>query len=313
MEAFADSDGLTLEQSKGLPTLRAELRRAFGNRWFVISLCLLLAIAVVDAVTQISTYTERLDVVVFPYLDTSYWYLSSFSSFTRWIAVNHIDIAVELFFILAPLIVTVGYSWSLASDIKSGYIEQLVIRTSRTRCYIARMIAVFCTGGTLAAIPLLVNYGLLSLFLPSWTPSLVDQFYTSVGGTGVLENNAIFTSLFYSHPLLFVIARTALDFILCGLWSTTVLALSFWTRNRVALVVTPYLGLLVIKHLGQGIYTLLRTHGFEGFGYSITLFDQLRAAPDRYFCPGWVTVLCALLILGLSLALPYLARKRDVL
>lgn len=257
--------------------------------------------------------TERLDVVVYPYLETSYWYLSTFSSYNSWIAVNHLDSATELFFVLIPFVVLMGYSWSLASDFKSGYIEQLTTRASRKQCYSARFIATFLSAGTLVAAPPLVNFLLLALFLPSWTPSIVDQFYTGIGGAYDLSNNAVLTALFYTNPVLFVLARTGLDFVLCGLWATLVLSLSLFVRNRVVLVVVPYVSLLLLKHLGQWVYIILRTNGYDGFGYSITLFDQLRASPDGFFCPGWVTLFCAAIMFVIAVALPAIARKKDIL
>lgn len=290
-----------------------ELRRALGNRWFVLSMVALVLIALFGAIVRVFAIIEQLDVVVFPYLDTTYWYLSAFSSFTSWIAVNHLDTATELFFVLAPLLVLMGYSWSLASDLKSGYFEQLATRTSRARCYAARLLATFASGGLLVAAPLILNFLVLSLFLPSWIPHVVDMFYTTVGGASDTSNNAIFTSLFYTNPLLFVMARSSLDFALCGLWATTVLALSIFVRNRVALIAVPYIVLLLVKHMGQRLYVVMRANGHEGFGYSLTLFDQLRAAPDGFYCPGWLTLLCIALMLIVSLGLPMLARKKDVL
>ncbi len=290
-----------------------ELRRALKNRWFALSMAALAFIALFGAVVRSFVTAEQLDVVVFPYLDTTYWYLSAFSSFTSWIAVNHLDTATELFFVLVPLLVLIGYSWSLASDLKSGYFEQLTTRVSRSRCYAARFLATFVAGGLLVAVPLIINFLLLSMFLPSWTPHVVDMFYTTVGGAPDVSNNAIFTSLFYTNPFLFVVARVLLNFVLCGLWATTVLALSLFVRNRVALIVVPYIVLLLVKHLGQRLYVVMRTNGHEGFGYSLTLFDQLRAAPDGFYCPGWLTSLCVALMLVVSLGLPLLARKKDVL
>jgi hypothetical protein len=293
--------------------LRIELRRAFGNRWFIGSLAILVTVALVAAAGRVVLTAEKLDVVVYPYLDSTYWYLSSFSSFTSWIAVNHLDTPVELFFTVVPLLVLMGYSWSLASDVRSGYVEQLLVRTARARMYAARFCAVFLSGGALVAVPLACNFLALALFVPSWAPSMVDSFYTGVGDVANMADNALFTTLFYTDPVAFVLCRTLLDFALCGLWSTTVLALSLFVRNRVLLVVAPYVFLLFLKHLGQRLYVLMRTNGFDGFGRSVTLFDQLRATPDGFFCPGWLTLLCMFLMLGVSVGAPLLARNKDML
>lgn len=296
-----------------MSTLPLELRRALTNRWFALSVTTLTIIASFGAAMRGFANAEKLKVVVYPYLETTYWYPSTFSSFTSWIAVNHLDTATELFFVLVPLLVLMGFSWSLASDMKSGYFEQLAIKVSRRRCYAARFLATFVAGGLLVSVPLFLNFLLLSLFLPSWVPHVVDMFYTAVGGARDISDNAIFTGLFYSNPLLFVAARIGIDFVLCGLWATAVLALSTFVRNRVALIALPYIFLLLIKHLGQRLYVVMRANGYEGFGYSLTLFDQLRAAPDGFFCPGWLTVACIIFLLAFSWGLLVLAKEKDIL
>lgn len=293
--------------------LRIEMRRALWNRWFVLALVVLVAIAAASAVMRVVSVTSNLDVVVYPYLDSSYWYITSLSSYKYWIAIGRLDVPTELFFVLAPLLVLVGYSWSLASDRKSGYVEQLLARSSRSSWYTVRYLAVFVSGGLLAAVPLLVNFVLLALFIPSWQPSVVDMFYMGVSSAAERSDNALFTDLLFANAPLYVVARTALDFALCGAWCVCVLAVSLFVRNRIALIAVPYLGLLLVKHLGQRLYVVMRANGVDGFGRSFTLFDQLRASPDGFYCPGWLTLVCLAGMIVFSIALPFLSRRRDVL
>ena len=50
--------------------LRIEMRRALWNRWFVLALVVLVAIAAASAVMRVVSVTSNLDVVVYPYLDS---------------------------------------------------------------------------------------------------------------------------------------------------------------------------------------------------------------------------------------------------
>ncbi len=293
--------------------LRIEMRRALTNRWFVLSLVTLTIMAMVSAVVGIVNVTSRLDVVVYPYLDTSYWYVTSYSSYRYWIAVNRMSAPIEAFFALAPLLVLMGYSWSAASDHKSGYCEQLLARSGKTSWYTARYLAVFASGGLLVSISLLVNFLLLALFIPSWQPSVVDMFYMGVSSAADKSDDALFTDVLFANAPLYVVAKIALDFALCGAWCVCVLAISLVVRNRVALIVVPYLALLLVKHLGQRLYVVMRSNGAVGFGRSFTLFDQLRASPDGFYCPGWLTLACLAAMIVFSIALPCLCRRRDVL
>ena len=92
-----------------------------------------------------------------------------------------------------------------------------------------------------------------------------------------------------------------------------VLGFSTLTTNRIALVCLPYIALLLVKHVGESFYVMMRQRGYERFGSSITLFDQLKSTGDSFFCYWWVTLICALIMLGLSLGIPYLRRRMDIL
>ena len=100
---------------------------------------------------------------------------------------------------------------------------------------------------------------------------------------------------------------------LCGLWGAMVLGFSTLSTNRIALICVPYIALLLIKHVGENIYVAMRLRGYEHFGMSITLFDQLKSSGDSFYCYWWATFACGLLMLTLSLVIPYLRRRADIL
>lgn len=290
-----------------MPEFRMELKRALTNRWFLFSAAIMLLVAIVAAIINVCDYLHFEEIYLKYHFENKYTYISSYSSYASWIAIDHIPATVELFFVLAPLTVTLGYAWSFASDRQSGYMEQLVTRTSRFRYYRAKYAATFISGGLLIAVPLIVNFIICACYIPSYAPDPFDAMYIPISKT------ELFGELFYAQPMIYVLVRTLVDFCLCGLWSVSVLALSTLIHNRIALIALPYLFLLLVKHVGQNFYIAMRTNGFERFGCSITLFDQLRGAPDAFFCPGWVTLLCALGMLIASVAIPCFVRKRDVL
>lgn len=290
-----------------MPEFRLEFRRALANRWFFFAIASLGCISIVAGAINVSNYLHLEDIYLNQHFENRYTYLSSYSSYTEWIAVDHIPAAVELFFVLAPLMVTLGYAWSFASDCQSGYIEQIVPRSSRFRYYRAKYAATFLSACLTIALPLIVNFLICACFIPSRTPDPFDARYISISQT------ELFGPLFYSMPQAYVMLRIIVDAILCGLWAVTILALSTLVHNRVALISLPYIFLLLLKHMGQNFYVFMRNNGFNQFGCSITLFDQLRGAPDAFFCPGWVTLLCACAMAAFSLIIPYCVRNRDIL
>lgn len=287
--------------------LRTELRRALRGPWFIGSLLILTILAIAGAVYEISLYVDNWERIIKEFSNESYYYHAIYSCFNMWLPMRGISDAASLFFVLLPLLALMGYAWSLAADARSGYITQLATKVSRTRLYMARYGAVFTSAGLLAVIPLLVNFIILACFFPAYIPSVVDRMYIALAPTDV------FSSIFFTKPLLYVVLRCALNYILCGLWAVMVLGFSTLTTNRIALICLPYIILLVIKHVGENIYAMMRLRGYEHFGMSITLFDQLKSGGDSFYCYWWATLICALLMLALSLLIPFMRRRADIL
>lgn len=284
-----------------------ELRRALRGPWFWGAMILLLVLAVMAAANQISMYVTGWEWIIREFGDESYYYHTVYSCFNMWMPVHDVSDAASLLFTLLPLLVLMGYAWSLAADIHSGYVAQLATRVPRRSLYMARYGAAFISAGLLVAVPLAINFIILACFFPAYTPSVVDSLYIG------MSQYDIFSQVFYTLPGLYVVLRLALNFVLCGLWAVMVLAFSTLTTNRIALVCVPYIVLLLVKHVGENIYVAMRLNGYDHFGMSITLFDQLKATPDNFYCYWWATLACALLMLAVSVAVPYLRRRADIL
>lgn len=287
--------------------LRFELCRALRGGWFRGSMALLVALAIVAGAYQAVVYISGGEWIIREYGNENYYFHTAYSCFNVWMPLHDGSNAAALFFTLLPLLVLMAYAWSFAADVRSGYIAQLATRASRRELYIARYGAVFVSAGLLATVPLVVNLLLVACFFPAYTPSVVDSMYQGLSG------HDIFASVFYTLPLVYVVLRLALNCLLCGLWAAMVLGFSTLSANRVALVCVPYIGLLLLKHVGENVYAMMRLNGYEHFGMSITLFDQLKGTPDSYYCYWWATLACAVLMLALSVGIPYARRKADIL
>lgn len=287
--------------------LRNDLRRALCGPWFLGSMLVLIALAVAAAVYEISVYVNNWEWIIREYSDESYYYHTVYSCFNTWLPMHVSSDAASLFFTLLPLLAVMGYAWSLAADIRSGYVAQLTTRLPRTRIYAVRYGVVFISAGLLAVVPIVVNFAILSCFFPAYTPNVVDRMYIGLAPTD------IFATVFFEAPALYVVLRCCLNFVLCGLWATLVLGFSTISANRVALVCLPYIVLLLVKHLGESFYAMMRLKGYEHFGTSITLFDQLKSTGDLFYCYWWVTLICAALMLALSVSIPWLRRRADIL
>lgn len=286
---------------------RCEMRRAFGNPWFKGSLVVLVALASAAAVYQVNIYVGHWQRIISEYANASYYYHTTFSCFNNWLPLRGANPAADFFFVILPLLVLMGYSWSLASDLRSGYIAQIVTRATRGEFYKARYLSVFVSSGLLAVIPLVINLLIIACFLPAYIPRVTDAMYID------LAPSDLFANVFFSSPLLYVFLKLAVNFVLCGLWAAMIMGLATVWTNRVVLICVPYIILLLVKHVGENFYVAMRLNGYDSFGMSITLFDQLKGSPDSFYCYWWATLACAMVMLTISIVVPYVRRKADVL
>lgn len=284
--------------------LRMEMRRALGNRFFIIALVIGCALAVIGAVRPITLYlTARDAILTEEYL--AYKNMFQFaltSAWARWLPLRATEATPNLFFFAAPLLVAFAYSWSYRSDQLGGYAQSVMVRAPRMRYYAAKACATFVAGGLVVAVPLLLNFIVLACFIPLQPPDIVYKLYTGV------STNIFLSGVFFTNPPLFMAVRFAIDFALAGLWAAAVLAFSLFVRNRVAIVAVPYLALIVVKYVSENLYSLTGT-----FGYNLTIIDHLKAFGDSYVYNGWALAADAAMLAVVAVALPLIAKKRDVL
>ena len=283
------------------PLYRLELGRAFGNRLFTVCLVLGLGVAVVAAVESVIGYYADLDQVM-PYIESSFMNQFAHSAFTLWMPTAVMRSVPNLFFFIAPLLAALAYAWSWRSDMRSGYAASLLVRVSRAQWYRAKATATFVAGGAVVCIPLLVHLVIILCCVPAYTPDITDVVYTG------LWRKVFLSEVLYTCPPLYVALRFGLDFVLAGLWATTVLALSHLIRNRVAIVTLPYIGLVIIKYVSEALYAMTGTQ----LG-ALTILDHLKARGDQFYY-DWPPVLVGVTIMiAISVAIPALTRKHDVL
>lgn len=285
-----------------LSTLVAiEWRKLLRCKPFWAVLATASACAVIAATGEVASYLQN-EPMKIAMMDYKYYQPFASSPYTRWIPVDRIEFWANLFVFVAPMLVALAYSWSLRSELTAGYAQVIYVASGRPRFYLAKAIVTFVAGGLVVAVPLIVDFAILSCFLPLYTPSIVDV--TAFG----IYSQVPLSSLFYQAPWAFVIIRILIDFILAGLWATLVLGLSLFLRNRVLLMVVPYLALIALKYGSEQLYALAKVSG-----PSITLIDLLRASGDAYNYTLESLAICAALMAAVSVALPLLAQRRDVI
>lgn len=278
-----------------------ELNKAYKSVWFYVILGAMTAIAVASAIGCIAyivesgSFKEHINYnnYMMPYVSSSYRW---------WISLDFLSPFSILFYQLAPLLCAAVYSWSYRSEYDAGYLNQVYTRASRYHYLASKAIATFCVGASVVIIPQIINFGILSLYLPLYTPSVVDQFYLGVTG---LDYGS---ELFYQAPMLFVVLHLAVSGIIGGSWAVFVLGCATFIKNRVVLLVAPYVCLQVFSYLTQLFFITTGLWGFQ-----VGLSENMRAAVSSYAQPLQVIALEVLLLLGVSCLLMRRALRRDVL
>ena len=102
-----------------------EWNRMIHSKTFLISAIAASLMIIADVVAWFLLYLQGIDV------DTSIFY--------KWLGVNRGMNAGVYFFIALPLLTAFAYSWSVSYDRNSGYISQIITRTSRKKYFTAKL------------------------------------------------------------------------------------------------------------------------------------------------------------------------------
>ncbi len=282
--------------------LKTELRKAIANPYFIVALGigLLLCCAEAGEVMGRDSFFQYLDEMAAGENDV-FISPASYSCFIFWMSVGGDTVWCFMFYRIAPLLAIVPFGWSLASERRIGYVDQVYTRTKRVRYLAAKALAAFAVGGTVVVVPQLVNLALVATTAPAVVPEVFD-----VITTGIYHDN-LWASWFYEAPGIYVAAYCVLDFVLCGTWASFVVLLGCLTVNRVAVLTIPYVAIYGLQFLNERIFLALG--GIRGF--QLSLFENLRAYTTQYVQNGWIIAGEVLLLAGACLLLMRVGCRRD--
>ena len=226
--------------------LQIELKKAFSNKLFWITLALGLLIVSLSAYKDIIGYlpikeAEQLQNEVSAVSDSNPLN-AMYTLYNSWIGADYAAPMTSLYYILLPLLASLAYGWSYFTEKKSGYVKNVVTRIDKKKYYLAKYIAVFLAGGAVVAIPLLINVLAVACVVPAYQP---DMFY----GMYYVMDYHYMIRLFYSMPALYVAYVLVLDFVFAGLIAVLSLALTFFVNNRFAVVLLPMLFFMWVQYM----------------------------------------------------------------
>ena len=270
--------------------IKIECKKAMGTRLFlfvVLTGCIITMFSLVPCVQSYNRYISSLK-----YISEEFSYIrnpmmSSQTLFNYWIGSEAITPGSTNYFFLFPILVSLPYGWSYCMERRSGYIQNVVVRTGKWRYYLSKYIALFLSGGLAMVIPLLFNFLLTAMFVPAITP---DPYYITSYG---IISSSFLSEFFYTRPFLYVFLYLMVDFIYFGLISCLFAACAAFVKNHVIVVLLPFIALLGFNYIcnsfiyisGDVVYTELSPMNF------------LRAVPAGYDTNGFVVCTGAVILL----------------
>lgn len=218
--------------------LKIEIKKALNNKFFYVTIVIATLLTMLSAISNIFAYmkmqgliNESLELYGEMYYNP---FLPSDSLFTYWIGGETISLYYSLFFLLIPIFAAFPYGWSYYMETKKGYIKNVITRTDKKKYYISKYIAVFVAGGLAVLIPLLINFMVVSCFVPARMTSVIYDQYINIPPTNMWSQIA------YTHPYLYVFMYMILDYVFSGLIAGLCMTVSLFFKNRVVVVLLPF-------------------------------------------------------------------------
>ncbi len=143
-----------------------------------------------------------------------------------------ISLPVYLYRLLLPLLAALPFASSYAADVNSGYLRHLVIRTDKRRYLLAKLLAVWTSGGIATVFPLAASFMAATAVLPFRGPPRTANF--------IIGSNQLFGELYANTPLLYFLLASAVVFAFCGAMALIGTFLSLYVHQPFLLTVAPF-------------------------------------------------------------------------
>ncbi|MDR0917862.1 MAG: hypothetical protein LBM93_01215 [Oscillospiraceae bacterium] len=264
--------------------LKLELKKALTNKFFILSAIILFLPTMMSLMYNVEINMIAVNETK-ELTDAGYVYDTmpdAATIFNNWVGGEAYSLGSTIFFYIFPLMLAIPYGWSYCSELKSGYIKNMVIRTKRMPYFLSKYIAVFVASGLVVIIPMILNIMLTACYLPAMTPSSQWAIYTGV------FSQSFMSQLYYTVPFLYLFIYLLIDFIFCGLIGCLSFAVTHLIKNRVVVVIFPFAVLLLWQYLANNI-----EHSLE-----------ISLAPTEFMHPataGYVAVWSVIIIEGIIL------------
>lgn len=271
--------------------LKLELKKAFKNKFFWISVVLGCLITLLSFEHMVNMYYEGMSAISGNSTDIIYDpHIGINTVFNCWIGGEPFSLGSSIYFFVFPLLIALPYGWSYSEERKCGYRRMMITKTGKKKYYCAKYVAVFLSGGVAMVLPLIFNFWMTLLVVPAILPDVtMNMFYGVFGGSFLAE-------LYYTVPFLYVAIYLFIDFVYCVFLVCICMAVSGIVRQKWGVVLIPFLLLLFVHVITDYIYSDPSVAYKE-----LSPLYFLRGVEVRYSFSGSIILLFAIGLLVISL------------
>lgn len=140
----------------------------------------------------------------------------------------------HIYGLILPLLAALSYADAYAEDFNTGLIKGILTKVAKKKYLLIRYTVNFLVGGFVVMFPVVVNFMANMAAFP-----LIDNH--PIYGMPIVSIDSFWPSLFYQLPLIYIIVRMLLLFLLGGMLASLGLALSTVVKNRYVVLVFPFL------------------------------------------------------------------------
>lgn len=147
------------------------------------------------------------------------------STFNHFIGLDYVHGECQILYTILPILASLPFAGTLVSDKKSGYIQNIITRTSRQSFYVSKIITVFLSGFIVTLLILIFDLILTMCAFPLLPPEVITANYPSA------YENSMFLELFINYPVIYTLLYIMIDSIFMGIIAVISLIIGLFIPN----------------------------------------------------------------------------------
>lgn len=205
--------------------LKNELKRAFKNKWFYITIAIGIMIVMYDMCVERIPIRQAMDV----YINTDNYTIPNL--YNSWMELSR-GTARNLLHYIYPLLVCIPYAITMYTDVKTKYMYNIIIRIDKKKYFISKLIVQFLVGFAVVIIIMTASFVLTAAILPAGVPFFGLNY--TVGGRCVLS------VAFYTNPLAISLLVIILDSIIFATIGCISYVFAYILDNGIMVIVSAF-------------------------------------------------------------------------